>query len=148
MIERLLAAERALGAGQLEVAERLYGQVEAADPRNAIAMTGRAKVAHSQGDLDGARRHVARALATDPDDQAAQALSMALESPSAQAPERASGPAPIPVPGPAPEAGPAPVAPVRAGASRLGPPPPAPAANPPGSIVSSIGRFLRRLVGR
>jgi hypothetical protein len=143
MIERLLAAERALDAGQLEVAEPLYGQVEAADPRNAIAMTGRAKVAHAHGDLDGARRHVARALATDPDDQAARALSTALEAPRAQTAGPAFGPRPEPGPAPAP------VPPVvRASPSRLGPPPPAPVAAPRRSIVGSVGRFLRRLVGR
>lgn len=111
MIERLLAAERALDAGQLEVAERLYGQVEAADPRNAIAMTGRARVARAQGDLEGARRHVARALETDPDDVAARSLSMTLQAARAHAPA---------------------------------PPPPAPRR----SIARSIGRLLRRLVGR
>jgi len=130
VIERLLAAERALEAGQLEVAERLYGQVEAADPRNAIAMTGRAKVAQAQGDLDGARRHVTRALETDPDDQAAKALSAALESPIIRAPTAQPAPAATPRPGPAP----APVPPV-AGVARP-------------SIAGSIARLLRRLVGR
>jgi len=74
VIERLLAAERALESDQLELADRLFAQVAAADPRNAIAMTGRAKVARRQGDLDAARRHVARALETDPEDAAARAL--------------------------------------------------------------------------
>jgi len=130
MIERLLAAERALEAGQLEVAERLYGQVEAADPRNAIAMTGRAKVAHARGDLDAARRHVTRALETDPDDQAAKALSIALQAPIARAPaaERAPAATPRPVPAPA-------LVPPVAGVPRP-------------SIAGSIARFLRRLVGR
>lgn len=96
MIERLLAAQRALDAGQLEVAERLYGQVEAADPRNAIAMTGRAKVARAQGDLEGARRHVARALETDPDDQAANALAVALRAARGEAPAPPPAAAPRP----------------------------------------------------
>jgi len=78
VIERLLAAERALESDQLELADRLFAQVAAADPRNAIAMTGRAKVARRQGDLDAARRHVARALETDPEDAAARALATAL----------------------------------------------------------------------
>ena len=142
MIERLLAAERALDAGQLEVAERLYSQVEAADPRNAIAMTGRAKVAHARGDLDGARRHVTRALETDPDDQAARMLVTELGERAAARP--AAAPAMEP-PVPAAEPGPS------------APPVPSPAAPMPASdvtavrrrsILGSIGALLRRLVGR
>ena len=95
MIERLLAAERALESDQLDLADRLYAQVAAADPRNAIAMTGRAKVARRQGDLEAARRHVARALETDPEDGAARALASEIAT-SASVPE----PAPPVVPSP------------------------------------------------
>lgn len=139
MIERLLAAERALEAGQLEVAERLYAQVEAADPRNAIAMTGRAKVARAQGELDAARRHVTRALETDPDDPAAQELLAALRKPVAPA---SVGPRPTVSAASAPSSSPGlPVAPAPSrGASA------SPAARP--SILRSIERFLRSLVGR
>lgn len=78
MIERLLAAERALADGRIEVADQLFSQVAAADPRNAIAITGLAKVALRRGDLAGAREQLARALEVDPEDAAAQTLARAL----------------------------------------------------------------------
>ena len=138
MIERLLAAERAFDAGQLELADRLYAQVAAADPRNAIALTGRAKVAERQGDVTAARRHVARALETDPDDEAAKARSKTL----AAAPARTAAPAPPATP-------PEPVTqPAAAAASRFVPPVPTDTPPPPRSIGGAIRRFLRRLVGR
>jgi len=85
VIERLLAAERALEAGNLELADRLYEQVVAADPRNAIAMTGRARVAQRRGDVDAARTYVASALATDPDDAAAAELAKSIAPPTSPA---------------------------------------------------------------
>ena len=94
MIERLLAAERALEADQLELADRLFAQVAAADPRNAIAMTGRAKVARRQGDIEAARRHAARALETDPDDRVAQTLASEVAAPPPMVPPRADRAAP------------------------------------------------------
>ncbi|HET9681155.1 MAG TPA: tetratricopeptide repeat protein [Candidatus Limnocylindrales bacterium] len=74
MIERLLAAERALGEGQLDQAERLFRQVADADERNAIAVVGLAEVALARGDRAAAEDLVARALAIDPDDAAAARL--------------------------------------------------------------------------
>ena len=142
MIERLLAAERAFDAGQLELADRLYAQVAAADPRNAIALTGRAKVAERQGDVAAARRHVARALETDPDDEAAKALSKALGAVTTTS----AAPA-IPTLGP-PAAQPGPGAHSAAAASRFMPPVPAADAPAPRSVGGAIRRFLRRLVGR
>ena len=137
MIERLLAAEKALDAGQLELADRLYAQVAAADPRNAIALTGRAKVAQRQGDPDGARRHVARALEVDPDDAAAKSLSASLAAPG--------GPGlPVAVPGAAPES--VLSAPAPAGSRFVAPSPEA--APPRRSIGGAVRRFLRRLIGR
>ena len=74
MIELLLAADRMLAVGDLEPAERIYRQVAAADPRNAIAVVGMARVAHARGDEQGALDLARRALAIDPDEVAAQLL--------------------------------------------------------------------------
>lgn len=74
MIERLLAAERALTEGQLDHAERLFRQVVDADERNAIAVVGLAEVALARGDRAGAETLAARALVIDPDDTAAARL--------------------------------------------------------------------------
>lgn len=74
MIERLLAAERALADGELDQAERLFNQVAAADERNAIAVVGLAEVAVARGDHATAAALAARALAIDPEDAAAARL--------------------------------------------------------------------------
>jgi len=99
MIERLLAAERALEAGDLERADRLFGQVADADSRNAIAVTGLAEVAHRRGRTDQASELVERALSIDPEDAAAERLRALL---SAAAP--AGGAEPTPTRERAPEA--------------------------------------------
>lgn len=72
MIERLLAAENALDHGMLDTAGRLYAQVAQADPRNAIALVGLAKVALREDRIDDARELAEQALAIDPDEAAAQ----------------------------------------------------------------------------
>jgi tetratricopeptide (TPR) repeat protein len=81
MIERLLAADGALARDELEHAERLFGQVADADPRNAIAHVGLARVASRRGDRDGARGHLERALEIDPDEAAARRLLDELDAP-------------------------------------------------------------------
>jgi Tfp pilus assembly protein PilF len=83
MIERLLAAEGALERDDLDLAQRLYGQVAEADPRNAIAVVGLARVLARRGDTDAAREVVAHALEIDPDEAAAHRLLAELESPAA-----------------------------------------------------------------
>ena len=91
MIERLLAGEGALARGELDAAERLFAQVVDADPRNAIAVVGLARVARRRDDPGTARRLAEQALAIDPDEAAATRLLSDL----------ASAPPPEPEPEPA-----------------------------------------------
>jgi len=79
VIELLLQAERALAVGLLDQAERLYGQVVGADPRNAIAVVGLARVAIERGDDRKAHELAHRALAIDPENAAAIRLVARLE---------------------------------------------------------------------
>ena len=79
MIERLLAADAALERGELDAAERLFGQVAEADPRNAIAVVGLGRVAAGRDDAVAARTWFKRALEIDPDEAAARRLLTALE---------------------------------------------------------------------
>lgn len=104
MIERLLAAEAAFADGQLETAERLYEQVAAADPRNAIALVGLARVAHRRGSEAAARDLAERALEIDPEEVAATRLLVELTTEPVPEPE------PVP-PGPVAVREPAPTAP-------------------------------------
>ena len=92
MIERLLAAERALAADQVDAAAQLFDQVAAADPRNAIAVVGQARVALRRGDRQRARALAERALDIDPDDEAAQRLRDDLATPVAPRLSRARRP--------------------------------------------------------
>jgi Flp pilus assembly protein TadD len=78
MIELMLEAERAMGIGLLDNAERLYRQVVAIDPRNSIAVTGLARVALERGDQRGAYTYARRALALDPDNPMASHLSQRM----------------------------------------------------------------------
>ena len=79
MIERLLAAERALAGAELDTADRLFRQVVDADPRNAIAVVGLARVAEARGERATARALVERALEIDPEEALARRLRTSLE---------------------------------------------------------------------
>ena len=81
MIERLLAAEGALARNELDHAQRLFGQVAEADPRNAIAVVGLARVLARRGDTDAARELLAHALDIDPAEAAAPRLLAELDAP-------------------------------------------------------------------
>ena len=74
MIELLLVAEQLIDDGAYERAEVLFEQVSQADPRNAIAVAGLARVALARGDRDRAFDEARRALAIDPEEVAAQRL--------------------------------------------------------------------------
>ena len=104
MIERLLEAERARTTGELDLAAALLNQVIEADPRNAIAVVGLARVALDRGDVSAAETHARHALEIDPDEAAAARILAELADRPALEPE----PAHEPVPAPAHEPGPPP----------------------------------------
>ena len=116
MIERLLAAEKALDQGMLDTAGRLFDQVAQADPRNAIAFVGLAKVALREDRIDDARELAEQALAIDPDEAAAQRLLREVYAEVRPAPE----------PKPALESRPATAAPEPAASEPRAPEPAAP----------------------
>jgi hypothetical protein len=121
MIELLLQAERALGTGAFDVAERLYWQAIDADSQNAIAIVGLAKVARLKGDDRTAIAFGRRALKVDSENAVARKLVAELE---AEHPEGRSAVATEPPPTPATE-------PPPAAAAATTEPPPAAAAEPP-----------------
>jgi hypothetical protein len=71
VIELLLQAERTLNMGLLDAAERMYRQAAEADPQNAIAVVGLARVALEHGDDRGTWALAVQALGLDPENAAA-----------------------------------------------------------------------------
>lgn len=137
MIELLLEAERALTAGGIDRAEELYRQIANADPRNAMAVVGLARVAEARDDDLGAYLLARRALTIDPENDAAGRLARRLEEGLASSAEPDSVPAPVVATAEPAERAPAP-----------GATPPAPAAtstpSPPSPRRSLLSRFRRR----
>ncbi len=78
MIEILLQAERELTMDRLDQAERLYWQAIEADPRNAIAVVGLARVAVERADDRTAYAFAVQALGIDPEDAVALRLEQRL----------------------------------------------------------------------
>ena len=103
MIERLLAGEAALARNELDAADRLFGQVADADPRNAIAVVGQARVAVRRGDVERGRLLAGQALVIDPDEAAASRLLAELDR------QLEAAPRPAPLLEAAPEVGSEPV---------------------------------------
>lgn len=144
MIEILLEAERALSVGLVDRAEHLYRQVAGSDPRNSIAVVGLARVALERADDLGAYLLARRALAIDPENDAARRLAARIEEVLATRGEPVADPLPpISTPGTAPPE------PASAGAS----PASAASAESPGSSQpvpttgprrSPLDRLLRR----
>jgi uncharacterized protein HemY len=96
MIERLLAGEAALARGELDAADRLFTQVTEADPMNAIAVVGRARVALAHGAREDARAFAERALGLDPEEAAARRLLLELDTPAVMVPAPGSVAAALP----------------------------------------------------
>ena len=96
MIELLLEAERALSFGLVDRAEQLYRQVADADPYNSIAIVGLGRVALERADDLGAYLLARRALAIDPENDAARRLATRLEEVLATRGEPVADPMPAP----------------------------------------------------
>ncbi|MGK2849773.1 MAG: hypothetical protein ACSLFN_02530 [Candidatus Limnocylindrales bacterium] len=142
MIELLLEAERAMAFERIDRAEQLYRQVAAADPRNAIAVVGLARVASERGDDLGAYLLARRAMTMDPENDAARRLAIRLEEVLATRGEPVAEPMPPPAASAPPATPPTVEEPIASDA--------APSALPPLDIPDVPRRrsVLGRLLGR
>ena len=110
----------------------LYQQVADADPRNSIAVVGLARVALEREDDRGAYLLARRALAIDPENDAARRLATRLEEVLADARR--------PVADPMPTAAPTPAPPTRVGGDAVARHAPAPVALRRKSVLDRIRR--------
>jgi tetratricopeptide (TPR) repeat protein len=147
VIEVLLEAERALTVGLLDRAETLYRQAADADPLNAIAVVGLARVAIERGDDAEGYRQARRALEIDPENvQAARIAARLAEVHAVRGDPLAGSDEPLPaasIPGsagrqPSPGASASPGAPAPRAASA------SPGAPAPQDSRSLVDRLLRR----
>jgi tetratricopeptide (TPR) repeat protein len=81
MIELLFQADRALGGGALDQAERTYQRLARLNPTSAMAVVGLAQVCLARGDNRMARTLADRALLLDPDSVAAKRVLRQLDRP-------------------------------------------------------------------
>jgi thioredoxin-like negative regulator of GroEL len=144
MIELLLEAERALSFGRVDRAEQLYRQVADADPHNSIAVVGLARVALERADDLGAYLLARRALAIDPENDAARRLATRLEEVLATRGEPVADPLPPEATSTATTG--SPTAPEGSVSHASAPEPPASAASEPAPAGhrSTLDRLLRR----
>jgi hypothetical protein len=141
VIELMLQAERALTAGMIDQAERLYWQAVEADRRNAIAVVGLARVALERGDNRLAYTFAKGALAIDAQNEAARRLVERLTEVMAYRGEAL----------PTDPHGPllSPFAPPELEAEPHGPPAPEiPAPEPGATPMPESGSRIRRILGR
>ena len=92
MIESMVQAEQALDLGLVDQADRIYQQVATADPHNAMAVVGLARVRLERGDQAGAHELALRALLIDPENSAALRLEARLREVLAGAGQSVAGP--------------------------------------------------------
>jgi hypothetical protein len=81
MIELLFQADRALGGGALDQAERTYLRLARLNPTSAIAVVGLAQVCLARGENEMARTLAGRAILLDPDSAAAKRVLRQLDRP-------------------------------------------------------------------